>query len=299
MGPSSFHNPSCQRPGTGCRPRRCLLKGCERRFTPSRPQSRYCGSLCAEAALRWRRVKASRCYRSGCEGRAKRREQNRHYRRRRRERTASVSDGISELDEGKRPACASENFAERMCDRPGCYVLFGVQARAFVAVVFAVWRAAWRYVACWIASRVIGSGGGVGDSSVWAGAFARRTPRESCLWIWSSLHRGLKVPLPQNGGGSGRVGIFFRPSVSFLRWVVVEGTRMDWDNGDVRPVRLDGLGQQYRRYRLADPPGGRSDGRIAAALGSVVAGGRPACGTRSWNCSTASSVWRRHGRWPD
>ena len=127
MGPSSFHNPSCQRPGTGCRPRLCLLKGCERRFTPSRPQSRYCGSLCAEAALRWRRVKASRCYRSGCEGRAKRREQNRHYRRRRRERTVSVSDGISELDEGKRPACASENFAGRMCARPGCYVVFGVQ----------------------------------------------------------------------------------------------------------------------------------------------------------------------------
>jgi hypothetical protein len=118
VGPSSFHNPTCQRPGTGCRPRLCLLKGCERRFTPSRPQSRYCGSLCAEAALRWRRVKASRCYRSGCEGRAKRREQNRHYRRRRRERTASVSDGISELDEGKRPACASENFAGRMCARP-------------------------------------------------------------------------------------------------------------------------------------------------------------------------------------
>jgi hypothetical protein len=29
---------------------------------------------------------------------------------------------------------------------------------------------------------------------------------------------------------------------------------MDWDNGVVRPVALDRLGQQYRRYRLADPP---------------------------------------------
>jgi hypothetical protein len=28
--------------------------------------------------------------------------------------------------------------------------------------VFAVWRAAWRYVACWIAKHVIGRGGGVG-----------------------------------------------------------------------------------------------------------------------------------------
>ena len=28
---------------------------------------------------------------------------------------------------------------------------------------------------------------------------------------------------------------------------------MDWDNGVVRPVALDRLGRQYRRYRLADP----------------------------------------------
>ena len=28
---------------------------------------------------------------------------------------------------------------------------------------------------------------------------------------------------------------------------------MDWDNGVVRPVALDRLGQRYRRYRLADP----------------------------------------------
>ena len=28
---------------------------------------------------------------------------------------------------------------------------------------------------------------------------------------------------------------------------------MDWDNGVVRPVAFDRLGQRYRRYRLADP----------------------------------------------
>jgi ParB-like chromosome segregation protein Spo0J len=33
----------------------------------------------------------------------------------------------------------------------------------------------------------------------------------------------------------------------------VEGTRVDWDNGSVRPVTLAALGQRYRRYRLADP----------------------------------------------
>lgn len=121
-------------------------------------------------------------------------------------------------------------------------------------VVFAVWRAVWRYVASWTASRVTYSGGGVGDSSIWTGVFTRRTHRESRLWIWSSLHRVFKVPLPQNGGGSGRVGIFFRPSVSFLRLGVDGSMRMDWDNGVVRPIAFDWLGQKYRRYRLADPP---------------------------------------------
>jgi len=29
---------------------------------------------------------------------------------------------------------------------------------------------------------------------------------------------------------------------------------MDWDNGIVRPIAFDRLGQKYRRYRLADPP---------------------------------------------
>jgi len=30
---------------------------------------------------------------------------------------------------------------------------------------------------------------------------------------------------------------------------------MDWENGNVRPIALADLGQQYRRYRLADPHG--------------------------------------------
>jgi hypothetical protein len=34
----------------------------------------------------------------------------------------------------------------------------------------------------------------------------------------------------------------------------VEGTRVDGDNGSVRPVALAALGQRYRRYRLSDPP---------------------------------------------
>ena len=48
---------------------------------------------------------------------------------------------------------------------------------------------------------------------------------------------------------------------------------MQWNDGMTRPVALADLGQRYRRYRLADPDSGGSDGGIAAALGSVVAGG--------------------------
>jgi ParB-like chromosome segregation protein Spo0J len=35
----------------------------------------------------------------------------------------------------------------------------------------------------------------------------------------------------------------------------VEGARVEWENGKVRPVALAELGQRYRRYRLADPHG--------------------------------------------
>ena len=112
QGARSFH-----------RPRRCLLKGCEQWFAPSRPQSRYCSSVCVEAARRWRRAKASRRYRTTEPGRACRREQHRRYRQRQRERLAT-SAGVAPPREGQRPACQSEDFVERLCDRPGCYVTF-------------------------------------------------------------------------------------------------------------------------------------------------------------------------------
>jgi hypothetical protein len=73
-------------------------------------------------------VKASRRYRASASGREQRREQNRRYRQRRREK-AVVPAPAEELAEreGQRPAISSEDFAERMCDRPGCYVVFGVR----------------------------------------------------------------------------------------------------------------------------------------------------------------------------
>jgi hypothetical protein len=128
VGPPSFHLHlgSWQAPQPSRRSRRCLLKGCERFFTPAYPQARYCTAECRGAAERWRRVKASRRYRASPAGREHRREENRRYRQRRREQATGSADELSSR-EGKRPACSSENSAERMCDRPGCYAVFHVR----------------------------------------------------------------------------------------------------------------------------------------------------------------------------
>lgn len=112
----------------GChhRPRRCLLKGCERLFWPRRPQARYCCEGCQQAARRWRRRQASRRYRASDPGRERRRDQARRYRQRLRERQTASAD-VALPDEGQRPASASEDFQARRCERPGCYDHFQVQ----------------------------------------------------------------------------------------------------------------------------------------------------------------------------
>jgi hypothetical protein len=129
LGPDSFHHvlPTGQ---AACRPRRarrCLLKDCEQWFESPRPQSRYCSGDCATAARRWRQVKASRRYRASDGGRVRRQEQNRRYRQRRRQRpTAAASADEAAAREGQRPAPGEEDFCQRLCDRPGCYVTFWV-----------------------------------------------------------------------------------------------------------------------------------------------------------------------------
>jgi hypothetical protein len=112
----------------GChhRPRRCLLKGCERLFWPRRPQARYCSECCQEAARRWRRRQASQRYRANDSGRERRREQSRRYRQRLRERQTASAD-VALPGEGQRPAMGSEDFSTRRCERPGCYEHFCVQ----------------------------------------------------------------------------------------------------------------------------------------------------------------------------
>jgi hypothetical protein len=75
------------------RPRRrwCLLKGCERRFRPKHPWSRYCGDDCRSKARRWSRWKAQMRYRGTGPGKQRRKAQSGRYRQRIRTRRRSKS----------------------------------------------------------------------------------------------------------------------------------------------------------------------------------------------------------------
>jgi hypothetical protein len=125
-----------------CRERRCLLKGCERTFRPSHPQTRYCSEACRRGAARWRRWRSARKYRESDSGKSGRRAQSRRYRERRAARWEALLREIEEevagaepapravqlerLEgrEGQRAAVGEEDFWGRTCKRPGCYVLF-------------------------------------------------------------------------------------------------------------------------------------------------------------------------------
>lgn len=112
----------------GCRhhrPRRCLLKGCERLFWPRHPRSHYCREACVQAARRWRRWRASQQYRATENGKQHRREQSKRHRERVRERQAASADTPSPR-EGQRIASEPEDFSGQPCVRPGCYELFAI-----------------------------------------------------------------------------------------------------------------------------------------------------------------------------
>lgn len=133
MGPPSFHplfrtRQEAWRPRCG---RRCLLKGCERSFTPSHPQVRYCSEACRQAARVWRRWQASQRYRASPHGKERRRVQQCRYRQRCRERqevNRPLPADTPPSREGQRPASTDENFSTRSCDRPGCYEVFIITA---------------------------------------------------------------------------------------------------------------------------------------------------------------------------
>ena len=75
-----------KRPRRQVRTRRCLLKGCERRFRPRRARERYCSPECRQAARKWLRWKAQQSYRATAAGKEKRNGQSRRYRERLRNR---------------------------------------------------------------------------------------------------------------------------------------------------------------------------------------------------------------------
>lgn len=73
------------------RRRRCLLKGCERKFRPKHPWSRYCGDDCRSKARRWSRWKGQKRYRATGSGKKQRKAQSCRYRERVRTRKRSNS----------------------------------------------------------------------------------------------------------------------------------------------------------------------------------------------------------------
>ena len=64
------------------RARRCLLRGCEKRFHSRQAHQRYCSAECREAAREWSRWKAQERYRAGRAGKQQRSGQSQRYRER-------------------------------------------------------------------------------------------------------------------------------------------------------------------------------------------------------------------------
>jgi len=108
--------------------RKCLLKGCDRCFSPNHPLDRYCGENCRAAARRWRIARANLKYRGSEHGKENRRAQAARYRTRLKERKAVSRDAPKNQSDdpaGPREGYRKEDAHEKSCcDRPGCYRRF-------------------------------------------------------------------------------------------------------------------------------------------------------------------------------
>jgi hypothetical protein len=135
-------------PRSRFRRRRCLLKGCEQFFWPSRPQCRFCSEGCRRQAKKWWSWRAAAKWRVTPEGMECRQAQSRRYRRRIPlpliEAPTTVTEAspieslvvaagpavssasAAEAREGQRPATILEDFWVHDCRRPGCYETFAV-----------------------------------------------------------------------------------------------------------------------------------------------------------------------------
>jgi hypothetical protein len=113
--------PFVRRPRT----RHCLLKGCEQHFRPAHALRRYCNPACREQARQWAEWKAQQTYRKTAKGKEKRNQQSRRYRDRRKARSTSGEEQVSD------PArVIPKFFFADCCDRPGCYQGFLRQSRS-------------------------------------------------------------------------------------------------------------------------------------------------------------------------
>ena len=119
--------PSPRRQGPiRCGPRICLLKGCEKWFSPHHPRARYCSQSCEEAARLWSRRLAARRYRASEQGKERRRQQSCRYRERVRQREEEAQPPPP-VCEGHQKAEDSEKI---LCSRPGCYEWFPAERRS-------------------------------------------------------------------------------------------------------------------------------------------------------------------------
>jgi hypothetical protein len=113
-------------------PRICLLKGCDRSFSPNHYLDRYCGEDCRDAARRWRIARANLKYRASEHGRKTRQAQAVRNRVRRKERKAAEAQRHADTEQGPsghagqpREGYHKDQSEENSCcDRPGCYQRF-------------------------------------------------------------------------------------------------------------------------------------------------------------------------------
>ena len=123
---ASFHFGVLRQVACHCRPRICLLKGCERWFCPLRSSERYCSEACCDAAREWSTWQAARRYRASDKGKERRRQQSCRYRERVRERRYAAQEQPVAC-EGHQEGATSEKIP---CARPGCYRLFPPHRRS-------------------------------------------------------------------------------------------------------------------------------------------------------------------------
>src|SRR5450759_3804041 len=96
MGPPENQEGRRKRLPRRPRMRRCLLKGCERRFHPRQARQRYCSEGCREAARKWSRLKAQERYRETAAGQQKRNGQSRRNRERVKSRKPPEPETVNE-----------------------------------------------------------------------------------------------------------------------------------------------------------------------------------------------------------